>query len=225
MIRLAELHLRYPAGGAAGDGALRGVSLEVARGELVVLAGPSGSGKTSLLRLVAGLRRPTSGVVEVDGLCVSRLPDARAAAFRRERIGMIFQGFELVSGLRVLETVCSPLLPGRQRWPQIRRRAEQRLAELDIGHLAARRVEQLSAGEQQRVAIARALVGDPALILADEPTAALDPELSERLIGFLDRWKSAGKTILVATHDPHLEGMAAADRIVRLRGGRMVETS
>jgi len=223
MIRLDAVELRYPGVAAGTPAAVGGVSLEVARGELVVLAGPSGSGKTSLLRLMAGLRRPSAGRVEVDGLLVSRLPDARAAAFRRQRIGMIFQRFELVPGMRVLETVCSPLLPEPTPWRAVRRRAEALLAELELAPLADRRVEQLSAGEQQRVAIARALVADPPLILADEPTAALDPELTERLLGTLADWKQAGKTILIASHDPVLEGLSLADRLVRLRHGRRVD--
>jgi ABC-type lipoprotein export system ATPase subunit len=200
--------------------AVDGVDLAIEAGELVAIVGRSGSGKTTLLDLLGCLLRPTSGEVLVGGEPTAGLPDARLAAVRRDRIGFVFQEFNLLPTLTALENVLLPRRYGARR-PDDRARAEALLAAVDLSHRARHRPGQLSGGEQQRVAIARALVNDPAIILADEPTGELDTETSEALVAMLRRLnRDEGRTIVIVTHDP--EVAAAADRIVRLQDGRVV---
>ena len=200
--------------------AVDGVDLAIEAGELVAIVGRSGSGKTTLLDLLGCLLRPTSGEVFVGGEPTAGLPDARLAVVRRDRIGFVFQEFNLLPTLTALENVLLPRRYGARR-PDDRARAEALLAAVDLSHRARHRPGQLSGGEQQRVAIARALVNDPAIILADEPTGELDSETSEALVAMLRRLnRDEGRTIVIVTHDP--EVAAAADRIVRLHDGRIV---
>ena len=200
--------------------AVDGVDLAIEAGELVAIVGRSGSGKTTLLDLFGCLLRPTSGEVLVGGEPTVGLPDARLAAVRRDRIGFVFQEFNLLPTLTALENVLLPRRYGVRR-PDDRARAEALLAAVDLSHRARHRPGQLSGGEQQRVAIARALVNDPAIILADEPTGELDSETSEALVAMLGRLnREEGRTIVIVTHDP--EVATAADRIIRLHDGRVV---
>ena len=200
--------------------AVDGVDLAIEAGELVAIVGRSGSGKTTLLDLFGCLLRPTSGEVLVGGEPTAGLPDARLAAVRRDRIGFVFQEFNLLPTLTALENVLLPRRYGARR-PDDRARAEALLAAVDLSHRARHRPGQLSGGEQQRVAIARALVNDPAIILADEPTGELDSETSEALVAMLGRLnREEGRTIVIVTHDP--EVATAADRIIRLHDGRVV---
>jgi putative ABC transport system ATP-binding protein len=217
LISLSEVTKRYQSG---GQPAVDRIRLEVAPGEAVAVMGPSGSGKSTLLNLIAGLDRPTSGTVTVAGQRIDTLSETGVARFRRQRIGMIFQFFNLLDDLTVADNVLLPAqLTGIRR-----ARALARLDEL----LAALRIERyrdayparLSGGERQRVAIARALVNRPALLLADEPTGALDTAAGEQIGELLLDLNRSGQTMVLVTHNP---GLAAryASRTVRLVDGRV----
>ena len=207
LIQLSDVTKRYD---DDGQPALQEVSFEVAPGEAVAIMGPSGSGKSTLLNLIAGLDRPTSGSVVVAGQRIDRLSETGLARFRRQRIGMIFQFFNLLDDLTVADNVLLPAqLAGLSR-----RQARARVAEL----LAALRIEQhkdaypgrLSGGERQRVAIARALVNRPPLLLADEPTGALDTAAGEEIGELLRDLNTAGHTLVLVTHNPDLAGHYAS---------------
>jgi len=202
--------------------ALRGVDLDVESGEFVVLMGPSGSGKSSLLKLVAGLDRPDGGEVIVAGRSLDDLDDDDLARLRRRHIGFVFQFFELLDDMTALENVAMAALLGGLR----RRQAEERaLAMLDLVALGDRGAAMpgvLSGGERQRLALARALANDPTLVLADEPTGALDTAGTDEILELLRRLHADGQTIVLVTHDPHVA--AIADRVVRLVDGRVERT-
>lgn len=198
---------------------LRGVSFDLPRGEMVALMGPSGSGKSTLLGISAGLDRPTSGDVFLDGEDISNLSERRLSALRARKVGMVFQGYNLIPTLTALENVQLPLyVPGRRRAVD---RAGDLLTEVGLGHRLHHRPSQLSGGEQQRVAVARALVVDPPLLIADEPTGNLDSDTGSALIElFLDIRRRLGTTILVATHNDAVAEQT--DRILNLRDGRLL---
>jgi putative ABC transport system ATP-binding protein len=199
---------------------LRGVSFDLAHGEMVALMGPSGSGKSTLLGIVAGLDRPSGGEVILDGEEIGRLSERRLADLRARKVGMVFQAYNLIPTLTALENVQLPLfVPGRNGHDMSR--ARDLLNEVGLGHRLDHRPSQLSGGEQQRVAVARALVSDPPLIVADEPTGNLDTETGEALMTlFLDIRSRLGTTILVATHNNDVA--AHTDRVLRMRDGRLV---
>jgi putative ABC transport system ATP-binding protein len=202
---------------------VRGVTLAVTEGELVAVVGPSGSGKTTLLHLMAALDRPTSGVVRVAGQAVGALPDRRVAGLRAHRLGVVFQQFFLLESLSALENVATGLLyrgvPGTER----RRLARQALLRVGLGHRLGHRPTALSGGERQRVAIARALVGQPQVVLADEPTGNLDSAASADLVALLRGLNRQGVTMVVVTHDHSVA--AAMTRQVELRDGQVVRDS
>ncbi|BES82201.1 ABC transporter ATP-binding protein [Pyrodictium abyssi] len=200
--------------------ALRGVDLEVCRGEFVAIVGPSGSGKSTLISLVAGLDRPDSGYVEVLGERISGWPPGRRAVWRRRSVGIVFQFYHLFPLLTVLENVVLPMkLAGVFRGRE-RERALELLELVGMKDKAGRYPGELSGGEQQRVAIARALANDPPLILADEPTANLDTLNKRRVVELLEEVHEMGKTVVLTTHDPGLAGRA--DRLVCLVDGAVV---
>jgi putative ABC transport system ATP-binding protein len=205
-----------------GDGtrALDRVSLEIAAGEAIAIMGPSGSGKSTLLNLIAGLDRPTSGAVTVAGTRVDMLGETRAALFRRKRIGMIFQFFNLLDDLTVVDNVLLPAQLGGMSAGDARARAAELLEALHIDRHRDAYPARLSGGERQRVAIARALVNRPALLLADEPTGALDSSTGEEIGALLSRLHQSGLTLVLVTHNPELAARYAG-RIVELVDGRL----
>ncbi|MFF4398051.1 ABC transporter ATP-binding protein [Streptomyces sp. NPDC001480] len=207
-----------------GPPALDGVTLSVCAGEAVAVLGPSGSGKSTLLNLIAGLDRPSAGSVTVDGLRVDELSEAGSARYRRSRIGMVFQFFNLLDDLTVADNVLLPAqLAGLSR-AEARRRAAGLLEHLRIDRHADAYPGRLSGGERQRVAVARALMNRPALLLADEPTGALDTAAGEDVRELLTDLNAEGQTIVLVTHDLGLAG-SCATRTVELVDGRIVRDS
>jgi putative ABC transport system ATP-binding protein len=206
--------------GAPPVAALRGISLTVSEGELVAVTGPSGSGKSTLLTVAGTLDRPTSGQVRVDGQPVGSLTDPELAAFRALHIGFVFQQYFLLPTLSAADNVAAGLLYRRVPATQRRTAAQAALAAVGLADRTEHRPGQLSGGECQRVAIARALVGEPAIILADEPTGNLDSAASSQIMALLASLNQAGATIIVVTHDP--EVAAAAPRTIRLQDGAVL---
>jgi len=202
--------------------ALDGVSLTLEPGELVALTGPSGSGKSSLLALIAGFDRPTSGTVEVDRARISG-DGLDRARYHREVVGFVFQHHQLLAHLPAQANVELPLLGAGLGRAERRERAQQLLAEVGLSQRAGVLAERLSGGERQRVAVARAVANDPRLLLADEPTGALDTEAAQRVLDLLLAVRERrGTTALVVTYDPVIA--ARADRVLHLRDGRLVES-
>ncbi len=201
--------------------AVNGVDLAIRQGEVAVLAGPSGSGKTSLLTLLGCMARPTAGVVTVAGRNVSKLPERFLTEVRRRTFGFVFQQFHLVRDISVLDNVLLPLYPLEMGFAAMRQRAAAVLDSLRIGAKARVPAGHLSGGEQQRVAIARALINDPEVIIADEPTAHLDRELSMEFLEILASLNRSGKTLVIASHDPLVIGHPAVTRRVFLRDGQV----
>jgi ABC-type lipoprotein export system ATPase subunit len=200
--------------------ALNNLSLDVSRGEFVALVGRSGCGKSTLLSLAGAMDFPTSGVVLVDGVATTSLRDNALARVRREKIGFIFQFFQLIHTLTVFENVELPLLLAGKR--NARETARERLSWVDVAELGTRYPHQLSGGQMQRVAIARALVQDPAILLADEPTGNLDTSTGNLILELLQRLTRQQKTAtIMATHS--VEAATLADVVVRLRDGQIAE--
>jgi ABC-type lipoprotein export system ATPase subunit len=217
ILRLIDVTKEYTSEGLAVR-ALDGVSLEVERGQIIALVGRSGCGKSTLLNLAGAMDLPTSGQVWIDGALTSGLDDTRLTALRRERIGFIFQSFQLLPTLTVAENVELPLmLAGKSH---ARTTALDQLRAVDMESYAARMPYQLSGGQMQRVAIARALTHSPSLLLADEPTGNLDSATGDHILGLLGRIAREQKTtILIATHS--VEAASMADTVVRLRDGKV----
>lgn len=201
--------------------ALADVSLEIARGEFVAVTGPSGCGKTTLLHLLAGLDTPTSGEIVVDGLALHSAKDAELTDYRRRRLGLVFQFFNLLPTMNVIENVSFPLLLQGAAHGESEARALELLELVGMTERATHFVHQLSGGEQQRTAIARALIHKPSLLIADEPTGNLDSTSAEMVMGVLERIGSDKlATLIVVTHSP--EVARAASRRIDMRDGRIV---
>jgi putative ABC transport system ATP-binding protein len=217
LIRLGEATKRYAAGGTA---ALDHISLEVAAGEAAAVMGPSGSGKSTLLNLIAGLDKPTNGTVTVAGQRVDTLSETRLARYRRRHVGMIFQFFNLLDDLTVADNVLLPAqLAGTPR-RLARARCGELLDQLGIARYRNTHPGRLSGGERQRVAIARALINDPAVLLADEPTGAVDTATGEEIGQLLVDLNATGQTLILVTHSPDLASRYAR-RTVRLLDGHI----
>ncbi len=197
---------------------LKGINLEVGRGEAIGLTGPSGSGKSTLLSVLAGLERPERGAVTIDGIRIEALDEDRLARFRGQRIGIVFQSFHLIPTMTALENVAVPLeLAGRR---DAFTRAEQELGAVGLGDRLHHYPAQLSGGEQQRTALARALAPDPAILVADEPTGNLDEATGRAVMDLIFATRrERGATLVLVTHDPQLA--ARCDRTIRLRSGRI----
>ena len=225
MIELDDIHKAFNQGQPNEYWALSGINLKVAARQVTALSGPSGSGKTTLLTLLGCLARPTRGRVRLRDEDVSGLPERFLTEIRRRTFGFVFQQFNLVRGLSALDNVMLPAYPLGLPYGQLREKAENQLAGLDLGHRRNARVEWLSGGEQQRVAIARALINDPEVIIADEPTANLDTALSLQFLDILSRLIDEGRTVLLTSHDPLVVDSSVVDRVVRLRDGRLVDSA
>ena len=199
--------------------ALDGVDLEVRENEYVAVMGHSGSGKSTLMNVVGCLDKASAGCYELDGQDVTKMSDAALALVRNERIGFVFQSFELLSQLNALKNVEIPLLYSREGWLGRRKRAEKALERVGLGDRVKHKPNQLSGGEKQRVAIARALVCNPSIVLADEPTGNLDSKTSENILGLFDELHRQGQTILMVTHEHDVA--LHANRIIRMQDGQI----
>jgi putative ABC transport system ATP-binding protein len=201
--------------------AVRGVTLAIGHGEYVAIVGPSGGGKSTMLNLLGGIDRPTSGEVTIGGARIDRLSDREATRFRLHRLGFVFQRFYLMPALTALENVELPMAEARVSRAQRVARARELLAYVGLGARIEHRPAQLSGGEQQRVAIARALANRPQVLFADEPTGELDAHTGAEMIALLEQVNRDGTTIVVVTHDDMLA--QAARRVVHMRDGMVVD--
>jgi putative ABC transport system ATP-binding protein len=198
---------------------LKGISFAVAHGEFVAIVGPSGSGKSTLLGIIAGLDSPTSGQVLIDGIDITKMSEGKLAGVRNQKVGMVYQAFNLIPTLTAQENVEVPLYVGKHKGLPSQR-AQEMLALVGLAHRLKNRPNQLSGGEQQRVAIARALVTQPALVIMDEPTGNLDKGNADNVLNMIrGLQQQTGTTFIIATHDPNVA--SAAQRAIRLEDGRI----
>ena len=219
VIRTTGLGKIYSPGSEAEVTALQGVDMDIARGDFVAIMGPSGSGKSTLMNLIGCLDTPTAGTYLCDGVDVSTLDAEQLAVLRRDKIGFVFQGFNLLPRMSASENVAMPLSYARVPVAERGARALRALQAVGLGERAHHRPSELSGGQQQRVAIARALINDPPILLADEPTGALDSRTGEEILALFKRLRDSGHTVVLITHDP---GVAAhADRIYVMHDGRL----
>ena len=204
--------------------ALHDLSLSIAAHQVTALTGPSGSGKTTLLSLLGCMARPTAGRIVLEGREITSLPERFLTDIRRKTFGFIFQQFNLLNGISVIENVMLPAYPLGEPFSTLKQQALSLLQLFNLAHKAAAKVEWLSGGEAQRTAIARALVNRPEVIIADEPTAHLDTKLSREFMDIMRGFKAQGKTILIASHDPLVHESEVVDRVVRMRDGRIIDS-
>ena len=219
MIKFTDVYKIYQMGDTAVH-ALDGVSFEISDGEFVAIVGQSGSGKSTAMNIIGCLDVPTSGTYELAGVDVSTMDDDQQAVIRNKMLGFIFQQYNLIPTLNVLENVELPLLYGGMPASERRSRAMKALDMVGLSSKYRNRPNQLSGGQQQRVSIARALAGNPGVILADEPTGALDSRTGREVLSFLQQLNAAGHTIVLITHDNSIA--IRAQRIIRLQDGRII---
>ncbi len=222
MIELENVGKVFNVGKPSEFRALAGVDLAIEGGRVTVFKGPSGSGKTTLLGIIGCIVRPTTGRIRVEGREIVSLPERFSAVVRRRTFGFVFQNYNLIKGMTVLENTMIPAFPEGLPPKALKARATAVLERLSLGSKARQRVELLSGGEQQRAAIARALINDPRVLIADEPTAHLDTHLSDEFMKLIGQFKTEGRSILMASHDPVVYESAAVDRIVSMRDGRVI---
>ena len=222
IIAIEKLNKHFKSGEAVTQ-VLYDISLQIDTGECIILKGVSGSGKTTLPSIIAGMDRPSSGKVLVEGEPISKLPDLHISHFRARKIGMIFQHFNLFEHLTAFENVMIPLIPVGLKMNEVEEKVKSSLKLANIFHKSKSPAGRLSGGEKQRVAIARALASDPDIILCDEPTANLDRENSLKFIEILSQLHEMGKTIIVATHDPLFDELPFTSRMVPIEDGSLVE--
>ena len=223
MIELVQITKSFNAGKPNEFTALLEIDLQIEMNRITVFRGPSGSGKTTLLSVVGCMARPTSGRLHLNGRETTSLPERFAAQMRRQTFGFVFQNYNLIKGLTVLENTMIPAYPRGERYRLLRKRAIEVLEKVKLASRAEQKVELLSGGEQQRAAIARALINEPQVVIADEPTAHLDTELSKEFLEIMAHLKEEGKTVLIASHDPLVIDFPAVDRVFSMRDGRIVE--
>jgi putative ABC transport system ATP-binding protein len=221
MIELVNVRKVFNAGRPNEFAAIQGVDLQIVPHRVTVFKGPSGSGKTTLLSLIGCMARPTSGRIYLMEREMTSLPERFLTEIRRKTFGFIFQHFNLVRGITVLENVMLPAYPVGEPHAALKQRAADLLELLNIGEKAAERVEYISGGQAQRVAVARALINNPSVIIADEPTAHLDTTLSQELVNILGRLKEDGKTVLIASHDPLVCESRIVDHVIHFRDGKI----
>jgi putative ABC transport system ATP-binding protein len=219
MIRVADLKKIYRMGDEE-VAALAGIDLDIGRGEYIAVIGPSGSGKSSLMNILGGLDRPTEGAYTFEGDPVAEFDDDALADFRNRRIGFVFQSFQLLPRLSALQNVELPLIYGGVGKAERLERAAQLLERVGLGDRMGHRPTQLSGGQQQRVAIARSLANSPDLLLADEPTGALDQQTGQEVLALFERLNREGLTVILVTHDADVA--ARARRRISFRDGRIV---
>ena len=203
--------------GVESVAALRGIDVTVSRGDFLAVMGPSGSGKTTFLNCLSGLDEIDSGEVLIEGVDIHRMPDAKRSRYRAERMGFIFQSFNLIPVFTAAENVELPLLLAGKEPSVARRRAEETLERVGLGHRKNHRPNELSGGEQQRVTIARALAGGPSIVWADEPTGNLDTETAGTIMDLLVELNGDGLTLVLVTHDPLIGALAG--KVLRMRDG------
>jgi putative ABC transport system ATP-binding protein len=220
LVELTEVSKFY--NGDRQHAALDSVSIGIQAGQATAIMGPSGSGKSTLLNVIGGLDRPSGGSVVVDGMDLSRLNEAALARFRRTRVGIVFQFFNLLNNLTALDNVLIPAQLARVKPADARRRADDLLERLGIAAHRNHYPARLSGGQRQRVAIARALINNPTLLLADEPTGALDSHAGEQVMAIFADLNRSGQTIVLVTHDERL-ARANASRLIRIIDGAVVE--
>ncbi len=222
MIELKNVTKIFHAGKPGEFIALRDVNLTIGARSVTAFVGPSGSGKTTLLSIVGCMARPTAGRITVDGRETTSLPEKFLARVRRATFGFVFQDLNLIKGISVLENTMLPAYPEGTQYRQLKERAMGLLAQLKIASKAQRRPEELSGGERQRAAIARALINEPAVLVADEPTAHLDTGLTMEFLDIAAGLAAHGKTLLIASHDPLVYRSAIVGRVVHMRDGTVL---
>ena len=222
MIELKQITKVFNAGKANEFTALKDVDLKIQSEKITVLKGPSGSGKTTLLSIIGCMARPTSGRIMVNNQETTSLPEKFLAEIRRNTFGFVFQNYNLIKGLSVLENTMIPAYPIGPKHSDLRARAMALLKKFKIAAKAAQKTGQLSGGEQQRTAIARALINEPSIIIADEPTAHLDTALSKEFLEIIDELSKEGKTVLIASHDPLVFEAGGIDEVIEMRDGQIV---
>jgi putative ABC transport system ATP-binding protein len=219
-IAARELVKTYTMGGSV-IGALQGISVEVTRGEYLAVTGASGSGKSTFMNLIGALDTPTSGSLKIEGHELGGLSSDALAHYRNEKIGFVFQNFNLLARTSAVDNVALPLLYARRGHKEAREKARACLAKVGLDHREQHQPSELSGGQQQRVAIARALANDPHIILADEPTGALDSRTTNEIIGLFEELNAGGITVILVTHEPDIA--KRAHRRLLFRDGRIVE--